>query len=300
MSWKSLARILTAALAAIVSGAMLLGSSAEEKRPESATIISTDTDRDAALVAAVKDGDSEKVRALLAAYKREGRRLPTHEYDGTLLHIAASHGSQAVLLLLLDAGLSPHVATSFGATPLHYAARSNQPRMVQLLLAAGADVNARTARGLTPLHLSNGTTQMLLDAGADPKARDDKGQTAIFNAGPDVRALVKAGLDVNARNNDGWTPLHLAALNAQMDHAKALLDHGADIEAKTPAEYVIRSEESWGTETRSIPAGYTAIDIASNEHDRVKWVTGRNRPMIDLLRARGTKRPALGIPFWRW
>jgi ankyrin repeat protein len=300
MSRKSLARMLIAVLAAIVSGAMLLGSSAEETRMERTTIMSSDTERDAALVAAVRDDDAEKVRALLAAYKREGRRLPTHEHDGTLLHVAASYGSQSVLLLLLDAGLSPHAATSFGATPLHYAARSNQPRMIQLLLAAGADINARTARGLTPLHLSNSTTQLLLDAGADPTARDDKGQTAIFNAGPDVGALVKAGLDVNARNNDGWTPLHVAALYAQTDHAKALLDHGAEVEAKTPAEHVIRSKESWGTETRSIPAGYTALDIAYNEHDRVKWVTGRNRSMIDLLRAHGAKRPVLGILFLRW
>ena len=92
----------------------------------------------------------------------------------------------------------------------------------------------------------------------------------------------------------------MAALHGETDHAKALLDHGAEIEAKTPAEYVIRTKESWGTETRPIPAGYTALDIAYNEHDRVKWVTGRNRPMIELLRARGATRPFLGLRFLRW
>jgi ankyrin repeat protein len=273
---------------------------AQERTPEGATTMLTQADRDEMLINAVKAGDAEKARILLAHYEREGRSLPTDKYDGSLLHVAASHGSETVLPLLLEAGLSPNVIGFGGATPLHHAASSNQPRMVALLIAAGADVNARTTRGLTPLHVSHGTTQVLLDADADAMAQDENGETAIFHAGPDLAALVKAGLDVNARNKSGWTPLHVAAFTAATEQAKALLDLGADIEAKTGAEYVIRSKDAWGTESRTIPAGYTALDIAYNEHDRVKWVTGRNRPMIDLLRARGATKPFLGIRFLRW
>ena len=264
------------------------------------TGMSSENERDETLLTAVKDNDTEKVRALLTVYRRDGLALPVHKHYGTLLHTAASYGSEGVATLLLESGLSAQATTSYGATPLHFAARDNKPGMVTLLLAAGADVSARTARGFTPLHFSDGTTQLLLDAGADANAMNEEGETAIFHAGPDVSALAKAGLDVNARNRHGWTPLPVAALHGSTDHARALLDHGAEIEAKTPAEYVIRTKESWGTEERSIPAGYTALDIAHNEHDRVKCVTGRNRPMIELLRSRGATRPFLGLRFLRW
>lgn len=296
------ARTIRCMLAATLLAAALpdFASFAQEGAPNGATTMLTQADRDETLFNAVKAGDAEKARILLAHYKREGRSVPTDKYDGSLLHVAASNGAETVLPLLLEAGLSPNVAGFGGATPLHHAASSNQPRMVALLIAAGADVNARTARGLTPLHVSQGTTQVLLDAGADVMAQDENGETALFHAGPDLAILFKAGLDVNARNKSGWTPLHAAAFKAATEQAKALLDLGADIEAKTGAEYVIRSKESWGTETRSIPAGYTALDVAYNEHDRVKWVTGRNRPMIDLLRARGATKPFLGIRFLRW
>lgn len=265
---------------------------------ESATSMSSDSDE--RLLAAIRADDAAQVHELVAIYTRAGRELPSSRSDGTLLHIAASYGAEKAAKILIQAGLSAHVATPWGMTPLHDAARHNRPGMLRFLLAAGADIEARTARGLTPLHLSNGTTQLLLDSGADPKAVNEDSETALFNETPDVAALVEAGLDVNARNKNGWTPLHVAALHAMTEHAKALLDHGAEIEAKTPAEYVIRNRESWGTETRAIPAGYTALDIAYNEHDRVKWVTGRNRPMIDLLRARGATRPFLGLRFLRW
>jgi ankyrin repeat protein len=235
---------------------------------------------------------------MLAAYAHDGRALPVHEHYGTLLHFAASYGSEAVAQILLAGGLSVHTGTRSGATPLHHA--RNQPAMVRFLLAAGADVNARTIHGHTPLHLSEGTTQMLLNAGADAQALDEKGQTAMFQSGVDVAALVKAGLDVNARDKQGWTPLHVAAFYAQADHAKALLDAGADIEAKTLTEFVMRKTDAWTSEERSIPAGNTALDIAYNEHDRVKWVTGRNRPTIDLLRAHGATRPFFGLRFLRW
>jgi ankyrin repeat protein len=259
----------------------------------------SDKDRDEMLFAAVRADDAAKVQEMVAAYVRAGLDLPSSRSDGTLLHIAASYGAEKAARVLIDAGMPARAATPWGMTPLHSAALHNRPGMVVFLLGLGADIDARTARDLTPLHLSNGTTQLLLDSGADPKALNEDGETAMFNE-TDVAALVKAGLDVNARNKFGWTPLHVAAFRAQTDHAKALLDHGAEIEAKTLSEYVMRKTEDWTSEDRSIPAGYTALDIAYNEHDRVKWVTGRNRPMIELLRSRGAKRPFLGIPFLRW
>ena len=268
----------------------------------SATTMPSDKDRDEMLFAAVRADDAAKVQEMVAAYLRAGLELPSTRSDGTLLHIAASYGAERTARILVDAGLSARAATPWGITPLHKAAQNDRSSMIVFLLALGADLEARTTtRGLTPLYLSNGTTQLLLDCGADPKALNVDGETAIFSETPDVAALVKAGLDVNARNKHGWTPLHAAAFHAMTEHAKTLLDHGAEVEAKTLSEYVMRkTADDWTSEDRSIPAGYTALDIAYNEHDRVKWVTGRNRPMIELLRSRGAKRPFLGIPFLRW
>lgn len=268
---------------------------------DGAVTMIAENDRDQMLLKAVDDGDEEKVHILLADFQRDSRAWPTDRYAGSLLHIAARRGSEPVLQLLLAAGFSPALRGPGGKTPLHDAASGGHPRMVMLLLAAGAHVDARTAYGFTPLHLSVGpATQLLLDAGADPMARDAHGQTAMFYTGTDKDALIRAGLEVNARNPAGWTPLHFAAFKANVELAQALLDRGAEIEAKTLSDFVIRGSEAWGSQERTIPAGYTALDIATHEHNEVKWVTGRNRPMIDLLRARGARRPFLGLRFLSW
>jgi ankyrin repeat protein len=253
------------------------------------------------LLKAVGDGDEENVRILMAAFERERRPWPADRYAGSLLHIAARGGSEPVLQMLLAQGFSANQRGPGGRTPLHDAALNERPRLALLLLASGAEIDARTTHGFTPLHLSVGTmTQLLLEAGANPLLMDGQGQTAIFYAGTDKDALMKAGLDVNARNTAGWTPLHVAAFKSNVAFAEALLQRGADIEAKTLREFVIRGDEAWASEDRAIPAGYTALDIAIHEHDRVKWVTGRNRPMIEMLRARGAKRPFLGLRFLSW
>jgi len=41
------------------------------------------------------------------------------------------------------------------------------------------------------------------------------------------------GTEVNALGADRWTPLHRAAVNGNIDIVKLLLEHGADVNAKT-------------------------------------------------------------------
>jgi len=47
-----------------------------------------------------------------------------------------------------------------------------------------------------------------------------------------VRALLDKGADVNAKRRDGWTALMIAANNGHADVVHALLDKGADVNAK--------------------------------------------------------------------
>ncbi len=75
---------------------------------------------------------------------------------------------------------------------------------------------------------------------AQPKARDlptSQGSQPIHLAAtnPDVsalKALIDAGADVNARDNDASTPLHMAVYTQKVTQTQMLLDAGADPKAK--------------------------------------------------------------------
>jgi ankyrin repeat protein len=79
--------------------------------------------------------------------------------------------------------------------------------------------------------------KLLLDRGADPNAANKAGATALMWAIPDVakvKLLIAAGADVNAvSKNLGRTPLLIAAsYPGSVPVLQLLLDHGANIHAK--------------------------------------------------------------------
>jgi hypothetical protein len=101
--------------------------------------------------------------------------------------------------------------------------------------------------GRTLLHAAAGagslsTVELLLRLGADPNAPDGGKHSALYSVGNEcagaesadvVRALVRGGAQVNA--HDGVTrstALHMAARRGNAVVAKALLDCGADIDAR--------------------------------------------------------------------
>ena len=117
----------------------------------------------------------------------------------------------------------------------------------QKLLGDAGLVKERYAGGRTLLHGASGagnlaTVELLLRLGADPNARDQAGHTPLYSVGNEcsaagggsvVRALVQAGANVDA--HDGVkhsTALHMAARRGNVDVAEALLDCGADMEAR--------------------------------------------------------------------
>ena len=115
------------------------------------------------------------------------------------------------------------------------------------LVSDPAIARQRYAYGRTLLHTAAGegslpTVQLLLELGADPNAADGGGHTPLYSVGnecgaPDggdvVRALVDAGANVNAHTGvKRCTALHMAARRGNVSVAKALLECGANIEAR--------------------------------------------------------------------
>jgi ankyrin repeat protein len=127
------------------------------------------------LIYAAGEGDSETVRALLAA----GHPVGETSRDGeTALHVAGIRGDVLTVEALIKAGADVNARTPAGATlqmtPLHWAIYHGHTEMVRRLLDAGADPAAPNEHGKTPL-------QMCDEVGQAPSA--ELIRKAILSAG---------------------------------------------------------------------------------------------------------------------
>jgi uncharacterized protein len=110
---------------------------------------------------------------------------------------AARLGGTDQLAGLLDAGLSPNLATASRDTLLILAAYNGHADTVRLLLARGADtarVNDRgqTALGAAVFRQSAEVVRILLEAGADPALGNPSAfEVATFFRRPEMTALLR-------------------------------------------------------------------------------------------------------------
>jgi truncated hemoglobin YjbI len=164
-------------------------------------------------VAAVREGDAD--RAIATAEDLQ-RRCSRSLFAGLLTKMM---GSGNVVMLRYVEERVTHDPSLLGEryagrTLLHEASAQGNLDMVELLLRLGANPNAQDGGGHTPLYgLAN--------------------EYCGANGGAVVRALVRSGADVNA--DDGakqCTALHMAARRGSAEIAEALLDCGADIDAR--------------------------------------------------------------------
>ena len=72
------------------------------------------------------------------------------------------------------------------------------------------------------------------NAWAQPDCSDWSSESFLESATiADVKKCLAAGADFNPEDKDGWTPLHMAALHGDAEKVAALIDAGADMEART-------------------------------------------------------------------
>ena len=244
------------------------------------------------LIVAAERRDNEAARLLLAA----GARATTaNRYGVTPLALAAGSGDVPMIDALVKAGADPRGANRDGETCLMSASRSGHVDAVQMLLALGADPNVKehwfeqTALMWAAADNSAAIVQALLEGGAQadvrskvlpgqqprPKGGSDTafqsahsnfpkgGFTALlfaaqYNAVASAKALLDHGADINLPDPDGITPLMMAILNANYDFADFLVGRGADI----------------GKADRS---GRTALYFAVDMHT-LEWLFSRPNP----------------------
>ena len=221
---------------------------------------------DGALIVSVRAQDVDAARALIA----QGAAVDAVQPDGaTALHWAAYHDAVELVDLLLGAGAAIDAANDYGVTPLALACDNGAARTVTRLLAAGADPNRARGTGETPVMTCARTGAVeavtaLFARGADPSAAEPwHGQTALMWAAGEGHAevaqvLIDHGADVEARSKGGFTALLIAAREDDPALVGHLVAAGADVNAAAPD----------GTTPLHVAAvrGHAALAMALLEH----------------------------------
>lgn len=172
-----------------------------------------------ALFLAVQKNNVQVAQQLLI----RGAGINVRTADGNaVLHFAADSGNLAILELLLDpvhqlARSAIHLPNEAGATPLRLAINAKNATAAELLLKQpGLDPNGVDALGMTPLH-----------------------QAILNNDVPCIELLLAhKKIKVNKSTAPGnLTPFHVAIEGQQLEIARLLLDHGADINTRLNGEF---------------------------------------------------------------
>jgi truncated hemoglobin YjbI len=173
------------------------------------------------LVAAIRYGDAGRALELAQSPPLQHRFARDRPVFAHALGLMMGCGSDPFMEyaereLLADPALAS-VRKRYGLTLLHDASGQGSLRMVELLLRLGADPNAGVPGGRTPLYcVAN--------------------ECHVTGGGNIVRALVRAGAHVNEPcGAKRCTALHMAARRGNTEVAEALLDCGADINARDTA-----------------------------------------------------------------
>jgi len=192
---------------------------------------------------AIRDGDIEKVRTLIAngvdvnARDNYGNTPMTRLID--ILFMEPQNEHVEILKLLVANGANVREKGDFDATALHWAASEAHKDLAELLIAKGTEINARDMEDQTPLHMASfegnlDIAKLLIAKGADINSQDNFRRTplhraAFFGHKDIVKLLVAKGADITMKDYSGCSPIHDAAWQDHTDIVEFLIASGADI-----------------------------------------------------------------------
>ncbi|HET6351814.1 MAG TPA: ankyrin repeat domain-containing protein [Coriobacteriia bacterium] len=198
---------------------------------------------------AVVSGDVDGVREVLAnGPLMELIDVETRWEDKmTVLHLAAALDHPDIVQALVEGGLSVEAKALEGMTPLLVAAVNDRRAAVERLLDLHANIEAvDIEQGASALNFAafygyNELARLLLGRGANPNHMNYLGtpplQTAVAQGNID---LVRTLLDNGARTSlcsGGLTLVFIASQEGHADIVRLLVEHGADPNARRPAEF---------------------------------------------------------------
>ncbi len=293
------------------------------------------------LVGAARAGDIAAIKQHIA----EGADVNETRFEMPPLAWAAMMGHTAAAELLLQHGADINGRNRDGNTALHLAAFLGRAETAELLIKNGADINTKNGDGATPIDILGvpwemtqflsrslgvkleqeqvaagkakiaeilkvtppsesgavigdiwaaaftGNTEALKQAladGADPNAINlEFGSTLLSTAAvmghtAAVAMLLEHGADINAKSRDGGTALHAAAFFGHTEAVKLLLEKGADTtirdnEGMTPLD---ATKVDW--QLTQFIAGILQIEVDEAEvkagrAEVVKLLTGQKK-----------------------
>ncbi|RMZ68355.1 ankyrin [Pyrenophora seminiperda CCB06] len=164
--------------------------------------------------------------------------------DQNLLYLAAEHGHQRMVKLLLNKGADINAKAGYDVHALQAASYRGQEAVVKLLLDNGANVNYNTwgGRHINALQAASAegheaVVKLLLDRGANVNARGgfygNALQTASYSGHKGVvKLLIDNGADVSAEGGYFHNALQAASHEGNEAMVQLLLDMGADVNAQ--------------------------------------------------------------------
>jgi ankyrin repeat protein len=164
------------------------------------------------------------------------------------LRSAVRDGDLPAVQALLTGGADVNARDEAGATILMHAVLDADIGVVKLLLSKDADVNAQNKKGTTALLWAlhdPDKVKLLLDHGARIPEEAVFVAAAIPGGFRTLKLLADRGANLKV-SKVGFTPLGAAARAGDLDTVRFLLDHGADVGARTRSGYTaLYGAASW-------------------------------------------------------
>ncbi|RWS16711.1 ankyrin repeat domain containing protein 35-like protein [Dinothrombium tinctorium] len=255
------------------------------------------------LLEAVSNGNVEKIIKLLANCDPNFIDESSGE---TPLSLSANTTSQSttttqrVIVALVNGGAHLDFRTKDGRTALHCAVQKSNYAALKTFLDLGASPNYKDANGLTPLFYSiiyksnPKLTQLLLHEHSAHGIVDQHGWQEVHHACKlglvaHLEQLLYYGCDMNCKIvGSGNTPLHVAAINDQMECARVLLLRGCNTS-------IVNNSHQNAYQVAVISGNMNLADLIAN-HKVENVVPYRDKPKYNPARRPPSSKATSGDP----